>query len=221
MVERIQFLSRPRTKTSPSTVLMIGNPGVGKSTLLNGLIGFVKFKSGTSIGNGLTTQLDKFTAQDGNCYIDTPGLDDLENIQRAASEIEKALKQGGDYRVFFVVTLESGRIRSKDKSTMKLVLEAAREIKNSFSIIVNKVPKPFHERLKKSPAEMSDLRAKLNANLPEPTERIFLHERQEAIDDVDDQMPALSDEFLRFIKEGPQILVTQDNVQQIQWDQFE
>lgn len=42
----------------PTTFLVIENPGVGKSTILNGLLGGPLFRSGLSFGRGMTYQLD-------------------------------------------------------------------------------------------------------------------------------------------------------------------
>ena len=42
-----------------ASIIVIGNPGAGKSTILNGLAGEVLFESGISIGDGLTYQLDE------------------------------------------------------------------------------------------------------------------------------------------------------------------
>ncbi len=62
--------------------------------------------------------------------------------QKAAQEIKKALTKAGNFKIFFVITLESGRIKPDDKKTMKFVLEAATEIKeNYYSIIINKMKK--------------------------------------------------------------------------------
>ncbi len=44
----------------------------------------------------------------GNRDIDTPGLSDVKKRERAAIEIEKALKKRGLFKIFFVITLESG-----------------------------------------------------------------------------------------------------------------
>ncbi len=38
-------------------ILLVGNPGTGKSTLLNSLVGSAVFKSGVTFGEGLTTYL--------------------------------------------------------------------------------------------------------------------------------------------------------------------
>ncbi len=64
--------------------LMIGNPGVGKSILLNALIGQPAFKSGISF--------QMHQAPNGAWYNDTPGLADVKLRQKAAEEICKALK---------------------------------------------------------------------------------------------------------------------------------
>ena len=99
-------------KSAEEYVLFVGNPGGGKSTLLNSLLGKLHFKSGVSFGQGLTTLFDS-SVQDGVTFCDTPGLLDTALRQQAAEEITKALKQDGVYRIFFVVTLEAGRGSSK------------------------------------------------------------------------------------------------------------
>ncbi len=88
------------------TILLIGNPGVGKSTLSmgNGLLKKSEFKSGVSLGSGMTKILQVVDELE-NCYTDTPGLSDTKMRKQAAVEIEKALKSGGSFKVFFVITL--------------------------------------------------------------------------------------------------------------------
>jgi len=132
-------------------ILFVGNPGKGKSTLLNALIGSAAFKSDVAYGTGLTAHFQQHTHTTGVVYCDTPGLDDVDKRQKAATEIELALKQNGKYRIVFVVTLEEGRCRPADGETMTTVLNAIQIPKEQlhFGVIINKLP----------PRQMSDLSA--------------------------------------------------------------
>ena len=97
--------------------LFIGNPGVGKSTLINCLTQKNLFKSGVAIGGGLTTQLQQEKHGDV-VYMDTPGLADVQLRKAAAKAITEALKKNGIYKIFFVITLEAGRVRPVDLATI-------------------------------------------------------------------------------------------------------
>ncbi len=75
---------------SKTHAVFVGNPGVGKSFILNSLIGQVTFKSSLNVGYGMTNVLQRYDAPD-YVYFDTPGLDDIAMREQAAREISKAL----------------------------------------------------------------------------------------------------------------------------------
>ena len=150
-VLRKVMLDKDTDATQPTNFLVIGNPGTGKSTILNGLIGEAIFKSGISYGKRMTFQLFQFDKHKVgmHTYMDTPGLADPELRKQAAAAITEALKQEGYYKIFFVMTLQNGRVKAEDVTTMKLVLDAAPV--SDFGIIINQVPPKQYRDLTENP----------------------------------------------------------------------
>ncbi|KAG3115749.1 hypothetical protein PI124_g8347 [Phytophthora idaei] len=125
---------------SPQNYLFLGNPGTGKSTLINCLAGAAIFKSGLSYGGGLTQEFQ--TRIHGNVqYMDTPGLADRNIQEKAAAAITEALRQSGTYKLFFMVRLENGRVVSDDLATIEIVLSSIELDEIPFAVIVNNVKK--------------------------------------------------------------------------------
>ena len=99
-VERGKMLQEKLDMSEPFSIIAIGNPGSGKSTTLNYLAQKFVFKSGPSIGSGLTYKLDeeevRVTCSNGKTvqitFYDTPGLNDAGKRVAAGEAISTALK---------------------------------------------------------------------------------------------------------------------------------
>ena len=150
---------------SPTNFLVIGNSGVGKSAILNCLIGDegVLFPSGISMCEGMTKGCCP-QRRDQHRFIDTPGMGDPSiPPERTADEITMALKFDGRYKVIFVLTLEHGRLDAGQLATMKLVLDAA-PIKK-YGVLLNQLTGPVYEKLSQK-HEFERLIEIINMNMP-------------------------------------------------------
>ena len=200
--------------------LFIGNLGVGKSTLINCLAEKVLFKNGVSIGGGMTYQLEE-KKHNGITFMDTPGLADIKLRKAAAQAITKALKKNGTYQIFFVVTLEAGRVRAQGLTTIRLVLENATDI-TSYSLIVNKLtPRLYKELLGNEGKKLRQLVAELNfrgAQNVHPPE-ILLLLRKDQLDDADNAFAELEG-LKSFVENAPCVKVIPNHVRNIPGDDY-
>merc|ERR1711916_182725 len=200
-------------------VLLVGNPGTGKSTIVNGIVGRVVFRSGFSAGTGMTTCMQT-VEHEGVIYSDTPGLDDVNTRETAGREIATALRQNGTYRLIFVVTLEAGRVRPADIAAMKIVLDAIDlPTEVPFGIIINKLSKKAMTKLgeeenrKTAFASMQVLGA--NAS------HIFLNEFDVELMDVDDALADVPPALLEFIQNLPALYIGEESVSDLKLDEME
>jgi len=205
-------------ETIQANTLLIGNPGTGKSTILNGLLQRQAFESGVSLGKGLTSVCQVERDSMGNVYIDTPGLSDVFMREKAAQEISKALRTGGIFKIFFVITLEAGRIRGDDKTTIRLVTQAA-PIGSRYSIIVNKLEPEIIELLKE-PQQKAGFIAMLNEGLPGAT-AIHFNQIDPELSAKKNKVPILSPELLTFINCAPSLLIPPEQVKQVRPNEFD
>ena len=198
--------------------LLIGNPGVGKSTLANCIAKAVLFKSGVNFGNGITSHLDA-KEHKGITYLDTPGLDNIKMGRAAAHAITAGLKYNGWYQIFFVVTLEAGRFRATDLATIKLVLEHVPDI-TSYSLIINKLSKigyaSFHENNGKDLVNLvSELDSQVGHNRDPPKLLLLLNDLR--LFDAENEFIEL-DNLDEFVAKAPYVCVNADRVTNIPGD---
>jgi len=120
--------------------VLIGNPGAGKSTILNSLIGKCIFRSGTTTGEGLTFKCDEYTVKSKGyetTYVDTPGLDEYGQKKRMADEIAKSIVPGVPTVLCFVGVLAEGRINNSFIKTVQIIMKSFK-LQQEFTIVFNK-----------------------------------------------------------------------------------
>lgn len=206
--------------------IAVGNPGAGKSTLLNSHAEKQIFNSGFSPDyHGVTYQMDEKRYR-GRRYIDTPGLTDPGKIQLAAEAISLALKQGGKYRILFVMALRQGRIPLEDITTMHLVLMAlGQQVKdNQFGIVINE----HQEDRIATEAELPYIHSFLFGSqehqeftqIPR-TSQIFFNRKTPELDGATNEWRRLSNNLRGFIQAIPRVEVKSECVDKIRTDEFE
>jgi GTP-binding protein EngB required for normal cell division len=200
--------------------LLLGNPGTGKSTLINCLVGRRVFNSGISWGGGLTQEYQKHVVGDV-AYMDTPGLADLSIIEKAAEAINTALKQGGTYKLFFMVRLQAGRVVADDLVTVERVLDAISLPNVPFSILVNNLPKRQYEAMTRFGPEYEKVVALINQGKHQ-TPFIFFIPKFSQLDELDNAVMKLPDPVLEFLEaRAPSVAIPQASVSQINTDDFD
>ncbi|KAI9209090.1 uncharacterized protein BJ171DRAFT_627289 [Polychytrium aggregatum] len=126
-------------------VVVFGNPGTGKSTLLNSLIGKIVFKSGIAVDGVSLTKAPESTREGNILYVDTPGIDEVGNIGEKSSQLSSALSTGLPTILVGVIRGVGGRINAADLATVLIVFLAVQEKyprrQSHDVIIINKVPK--------------------------------------------------------------------------------
>jgi len=123
--------------------VVIGQPGVGKSTILGGFFKSSDCEFGHTTGDGMTIKITRVNhpTEPNFVGLDLPGLEDANpaNRQQFAAELRTALSQKGSYQIVFVIKENAGRL---DKSTVEMITRVLASIpvgQDQFGVIVNKV----------------------------------------------------------------------------------
>ncbi|MDD5018542.1 MAG: ribosome small subunit-dependent GTPase A [Eubacteriales bacterium] len=152
---------RQRIK-SGETYAFIGSSGVGKSTLINRLIGeerqTTKETRSDDKGRHATTRRDLIVLESGGALIDTPGMREIgienANLSRAFSEIDELAKEcrfsdcahKNEPGCVVLAAIEDGTLnKDRLKSYHKLKKEAKYEGLNSRQIESEKIDAMFSE----------------------------------------------------------------------------
>jgi GTP-binding protein EngB required for normal cell division len=189
-------------------LVFIGNPGVGKSSIINSIIGKQVFTSGLS-ATGVTKACQSYE-QGGRIYIDTPGLSDIAIKHQAAQEIEKALKKNKNYRIFFVLTLEAGRLRPDDLNTIHRVMEAINHPRKSFHVVINKITKKERREILDDKVKYRSLCDQMNIG-SQIHEHVCYIEHDQDLEYEHHEFIALDERIGKFIHDESSLFFLKDN----------
>ncbi|EFA79986.1 hypothetical protein PPL_06807 [Heterostelium album PN500] len=150
---------------------------------------------------------------DDTVVIDTPGLQDVKMREKSAQEIEKQLKKDKSFKIVYVITLESGRIKAHDLQTINSINRA---IKTEFQygIIINKVSKYLQQIIDATP-DMLNICFDL---LDKQPCKIFILNEIEELDDRDNallkDMEVIKELYL-FLDKVPASFLSKERVDKV------
>lgn len=221
---RMNSSEHVKTSQDEYHLLFIGNPGSGKSAFLNAHAGRKLFGSGVvDDGIGHTKALQKKKHRNV-WYADTPGLEDLKMRKEAGKAIQKALFEGGKFKIVFFMTLNAGRVQPADTTTMKLVLDAA-PINQKYGVIINKLEPKLLRAFENNVTKKAELFSKIMVQFSEGKRSNHLHlvGHSPQLYGEDDAIlqGSACDSFRGFIDRLPPTTIDSKDVQALKIETFE
>ncbi len=203
--------------------LFVGNPGVGKSTLINALCKKTVAKAGVNLGHGLTKVFAAYEDKGNNrVYFDTPGLADTEMRGKAARAIEEGLKQDGQYKIFFIIQLNEGRVRPEEVATINTIMNAINIPHKPFSVIINKLDWEEKEAMEADDFGRAVVLEQLNSG-ENKTESVWYVDRNEEFRRIKDparKILELDDDLYAFFNTRKAILIQKEQVGEVKADEI-
>mmetsp|Transcript_81638 Transcript_81638/g.149145 ORF Transcript_81638/g.149145 Transcript_81638/m.149145 type:complete len:824 (+) Transcript_81638:112-2583(+) len=204
--------------------LFIGNPGAGKSALINAFLGKLEFAS-RHRARGVTEILQSAISPAG-IFLDTPGLNDEKKRKEAAKAISEALQKEGFHRLFFVLDCSGGRADPGDKALINLVIQACKKVEGfRYSVIFNKVKAKTiarHRSDKEEDKERSlEWQTDMFSGLDKlPTTYTFAIRREE-LDEEDDVLFEMPEDLRQWITDAPQVLIRREKADALEEKNYE
>jgi len=204
-----------QTKKKPSftRLCLLGNSGVGKSTIFNGILQKPIFNSGISIGSSL---IEKFQVYNHNKiqYVDIPGLVKVGNdlCSKNANILENAFNKDCPYKIIFVVQIKGNTICPYDIASMKLILEAYSI--TSYGVIINNVSNSILHRLTYSEIKIPFFECAFQCLEYKPT-NIYVNKRYENLENTNNAQWSIPNDLKDFIKKIPTIIIDKTTIKTI------
>eukprot|EP00747_Dinoflagellata_sp_TGD_P159277 gnl/TRDRNA2_/TRDRNA2_177879_c0_seq11.p1 gnl/TRDRNA2_/TRDRNA2_177879_c0~~gnl/TRDRNA2_/TRDRNA2_177879_c0_seq11.p1 ORF type:complete len:585 (-),score=91.02 gnl/TRDRNA2_/TRDRNA2_177879_c0_seq11:294-2048(-) len=141
------------------------------------------------------------------------GLASILPREDAAQQITQALKYDAHYKLFFVLTLEAGRVRPDDTETISRVLDAVPIVENKYSIVINKVSEKIVGDPQRKKAIRDAIISSLASSIPPPTEQIMWLTKEANLEHL--QLPK------EFLSKAPIVHIMSHQVDNIDWETSE